>query len=132
MPHFTDQAKLKAYLNADQVVALFAKIPVEEAERPFTDVDALITAKTEIEPVDPAGNNHPVLISIASRIVIWNLSGQQQWNDTNRPELDRRETLYKAALDELDGIASGDIVLEAPATATAPEFGADQRRLENW
>lgn len=42
------------------------------------------------------------LVSIASRTVIWFISGNQQWNDTNKPELDRREKLYNAAMSELE------------------------------
>jgi hypothetical protein len=130
--HFTSKEKLKAFLNADQVTALFSKIPAEEQDTPFAYADSKITSSISEEPAED-GDNYEILESIAGRIIIWNLSGQQQWNDTNKPELDRREKLYKDALIELDAIANGDIDLE-PSTeeATGSEFDADCRRTENW
>lgn len=130
MPHFTSQEQLKAYLNADQVTALFAKIPTAEQEKHFAYADALITNATGIAPQN---DNNPIqLESIAARIVIWLLSGIQQWNDQNRPELDRRETFYRDALDELQKIASGEITIAPAAEKIISTCGANERRIGAW
>jgi hypothetical protein len=131
MTHFTSKEDLKAFLNADQVTALFSKIPAEQQESHFDYTDSLITSKTGEEPDET--DNYPILTSIASRIVIWFLSGTQQWNDTNKPELDRREKLYKDALSELDEVADGEIVLDPDAEdKSGSECGHDERRTEPW
>lgn len=129
MPHFTDQDKLKAHLNAAEIDALFANIPEAERERPFTEADALITAKAGVAPAE---TNHPILTSIASRIVILAISGQQQWNDSNRAELERRQNEAKEAHAQLEQIASGELLLETPESTTGPEFSSSGRRTEDW
>ncbi len=100
MAHFTSQDSLKAFLDATQISTLFAKVPAAQQEEQFDYADSVITAATGVVPADMG--NDPILISIASRVVIWMLSGNQQWNDTNKPELDRREKLYNAAVIELE------------------------------
>lgn len=131
MAHFASQDSLKAFLNADQVAALFSKIPVGQQEAHYDYTDSLILSKTGEEPDET--DNYPILVSIASRIVIWFLSGTQQWNDTNKPELDRREKLYKDALIELDAIASGEMPLDPSAEDTSgSECGSEPRRTGSW
>lgn len=123
MAHFTSQEKLKAFLNADQVNQLFLKIPPEEQENFYAYVDEVIISATGIEPMEL---NDPILTSIASRIAIWYLSGQQQWNDANRPELDRRKELYNQALQELENY-------EPPSeSSTTSCYGSNGRRIGDW
>jgi hypothetical protein len=129
MSHFTSKEKLKAFLNADQVTALFSKIPTEEQDQHFTYTDSKITAKTGVAPAE---TNHAILVSIASRIVIWFLSGAQQWNVDNKPELDRREKLYTAALSELDALTPQDIGVESSDNNVGPAFHASHRRVRSW
>ena len=103
MAHFTTQDSLKAFLDATQISTLFAKVPIAQQEDQFNYADSVITAATGVVPAGTG--NDPILVSIASRVVIWMLSGNQQWNDTNKPELDRREKLYNAAMLELEDYA---------------------------
>ncbi len=126
--HFTDQESLKAFLDATQISTLFAKIPAAQQEAQFDYADSVITAATGVDPADTG--NDPILVSIASRVVIWMLSGNQQWNDSNKPELDRREKLYNAAMLELEDY-------QAPMTADQEDadidnnYGSHYKNLRN-
>jgi hypothetical protein len=100
VPHFCAQDDLKAFLNVDQVTQLFAKIPATQQESQFAYADSVIADATGVQPAD--ADSDPILVSIAARIIIWMLSGVQQWNDANKPELDRREKLYNTAIMELE------------------------------
>jgi hypothetical protein len=132
MAHFTSKENLKAFLDARQVTALFANIPSEIEASHFDYTDTLITAKTEVSPSD--SSNDPILVSIASRIVIWFLSGTQQWNDSNKPEIDRREKLFNAAIKELDEVADGSLKLKTDVKeeTVKPCCGSAPHRMEHW
>jgi hypothetical protein len=123
MAHFTSQNELRAFLNADQVTQLFSKIPAEQVDAHFTYADGIITNATGVEPT---GDDDPVLKSIAARIVIWFLSGTQQWNDQNKVELDRRRMMYEDAVRMLEEY-------NAPTdNPTGSAFSSDRPRFEYW
>lgn len=132
MAHFAQKDDLKTFVDATEVEAMFTKIPQNYQEQHFSYADKIVTAKTGESPTE--NNNHPVLASIAARIALWFLSGNKQWNESNRPELDRREKLYNAALDELEAVASGEISLneneevEEVKSAT----GSSAARVSRW
>ncbi len=128
MAHFTTQDSLKAFLDAIQISTLFAKIPAAQQEEQFNYADSVITSATGVVPAD-AGND-PILVSIASRVVIWMLSGNQQWNDTNKPELDRREKLYNAAMLELEDYAPPMTTNEQGADVDS-NYGSYYKNLRN-
>jgi len=125
IPHFTSKDQLKAYLNSAQVDQLFSVIPLLQQEQLFNYADEIIIEATGIIPKEV--DNDPKLVSIASRIIIWYLSGQQQWNDTNRAELERRKDLYNNAMEELENY-------EAPSEdePTTSCFGSNGRRIGDW
>lgn len=130
MPHFATQDTLKAYLHSDQVTQILSKIPEAEREKHYTYADELITNASGIQPQE---TNNPIrLENIAARIVIWFLSGIQQWNDQNRPELERRKQLYLDALEELHHIKSGDITLTPQTIVTTSMACSDGRRTGVW
>lgn len=128
-PHFTSQDNLKAFLDANQVIALFAKVPSTQQEMQLAYADTVITDATGVEPTGTTDD--PILISIASRIVIWMLSGNQQWNDTNKPELDRREKLYNAAVTELEDYVVPPSDDDEPLDSE-PEAHGYHHRVHPW
>ncbi|MBP8975101.1 MAG: hypothetical protein KBG83_00135 [Bacteroidetes bacterium] len=123
--HFTSKEQLKAYLSPTQIEQLFSIIPTNQQEQLLIYADDVIITATGIKPAET--DNDSRLVSIASRIVIWYLSGQQQWNDANRAELDRRKDLYNSAIEELENYEA--LSDDEPITSF---FGSSGRRIGDW
>lgn len=125
MPNFTTKEKLKVFLQAQSVDALFARVPAGEESSPLAYADSIITAYTLIEP---SATNHPLLVSIASRIVIWEMTGTHQ--GLEEAEIKRRKDQYMDALEQLRQISEGDIKLSSSTSSSAT--GSTDPRVEDW
>lgn len=122
---FTNADLLTSQMHSSQVTTLLAGLTID----PFAEADKIITTYTGIEPPADADDADKLLTTIASRIVIWHLSGRQQ--GLPRDEWERRKAMYDEAMKWLQQIRDGDLELE-PATAFGPQFRSDALRGGNW
>ena len=126
---FTSEALILTRISADQLAAM-SGVDDAKLDAAIADVDALITAATAIAPAAAAADNHRVLSSIASRIVIWMLSGNVQGlADT---ESSRRKKDYDDAIEDLDKVRSGALALTAPSTTTVATVGSRPQRVTEY
>jgi hypothetical protein len=123
---FTNAELLTSQMHSSQVSALLAGLTID----PFGEADTIITHYTGIEPPADADDADKLLTTIATRIVIWHLSGRQQ--GLPRDEWERRKAMYDEAMKWLEQIADGLIVIEQPAVVTGPQFRAEPLRGGNW
>lgn len=144
-PHFASSDTLTGFLSGAQITQLFALLSPDQQEQQFSYADSVITQVTEVSPADTGDD--PILISIASRVVIWMLSGLQQWNDQNKTELDRRQAMYNDAMAQLDYYqppmtedeerkdvhknCRSDLELDTPYPDHEPEYWMG-RRMSDW
>lgn len=126
---FTSEELILSRITQDQLDAMKG----DEGEKlalAIADVDALITGATGIEPEAAAGDNHRILSSIASRIVIWTLSGNVQ--GLGEGESSRRRKDYEDAWDEIERIRSGELTLTVPSTTTVATVSCLPRRFTEY
>lgn len=123
---FTSAEHLATQMHASQVTTLLQGITGD----PFGEVDTMITRYTGIEPPADPDDADKLLRVIATRIVIWHITGRQQ--GVERDEWERRRVLYEEAMQWLEEIRSGVILLTPPAEPLGPQFRTDALRGGNW
>lgn len=126
---FTSETLLLTRISQDQIDAVKGTESVYLIAA-VAEADATITAATGITPLSTATDNHKTLTAIASRLVIWILSGRVQ--GLTDDEAARRRKDYEDALKDLEKVKSGDLALTVPSTTTVATVSSQPRRITEY